>query len=167
MLVPLALPVALGARRRGRLAGRRPRDDRASALYGANCASCHGPTARRHTGPTLRGAGALAADFYLRTGSMPLARAGEQPARSRVLFSEREIRALVAYVASLGAARPIPTPHPEHGSLSAGLQLFTDHCAGCHQIAARGRLRHRRARPAARRGDRRGRSQRRCASART
>jgi ubiquinol-cytochrome c reductase cytochrome c subunit len=122
------------------------------ALYGANCATCHGslgagiaprPGKRGtgHTegaGPTLRGVGALAADFYLRTGYMPLRAPDAQPTRSRVLFSEREIRALVAYVASLGDGPAIPAPHPERGNLGNGRRLFAEHCAGCHQIVAEG-----------------------------
>jgi ubiquinol-cytochrome c reductase cytochrome c subunit len=88
-------------------------------------------------GPPLRGVGARAADFYLRTGYMPLARFDLQPQRSRVLFSERELRALVAYVASLGGP-PVPRPQPERGNLAEGLQLFTEHCAGCHQVVAEG-----------------------------
>ena len=32
----------------------------------------------------------------------------------------------------------MPQPQPERGSLSDGLQLFTDHCAGCHQVVAEG-----------------------------
>jgi quinol---cytochrome-c reductase cytochrome c subunit len=32
----------------------------------------------------------------------------------------------------------VPTPHTERGSLSEGLELFTEHCAGCHQVAAEG-----------------------------
>jgi len=109
-----------------------------AALYAANCAKCHGPTGEGYIGPKLQGTGALAADFYLRTGAMPLARVGEQPAPSRVLFSELELRALIRYVAGLGGGPPVPTPHPERGSLSRGLRLFTDHCAGCHQVAAEG-----------------------------
>jgi ubiquinol-cytochrome c reductase cytochrome c subunit len=53
----------------------------------------------------LIGVGALAADFYLRTGYMPLPQVGMQPRRSRVLSREHEIQALVAYVASLGQGR--------------------------------------------------------------
>ena len=109
-----------------------------AALYAANCAKCHGPTGEGYIGPKLQGTGALAADLYLRTGTMPLARVGEQPAPSRVLFSELELRALIRYVAGLGGGPPVPTPHPERGSLSRGLRLFTDHCAGCHQVAAEG-----------------------------
>jgi ubiquinol-cytochrome c reductase cytochrome c subunit len=120
------------------------------SLYQANCASCHGPSGEgvRDTkrgagdiagqGPPLRGVGARAADFYLRTGYMPLEDPGQQPARSRVLFSEREIRDLVGYVASLGGGPPVPRPHPERGRVSTGLKLFVDHCAGCHQVVAEG-----------------------------
>jgi ubiquinol-cytochrome c reductase cytochrome c subunit len=122
------------------------------ALYGANCSSCHGsqgqgmPPPPNHrgvgaqsgSGPSLRGVGARSADFYLRTGYMPLRSPSIQPTRSRVLFDEREIRALVAYVASLGKGPPIPRPHPERGSLGDGRRLFTEHCAGCHQVAAEG-----------------------------
>jgi len=107
-------------------------------LYAANCAKCHGPSGEGYTGPKLRGVGARAADFYVRSGAMPIAAVGEQPSPSHVLFSGREIRALVRYVASLGGGPPVPTPHPEQGSLSEGLRLFTDHCAGCHQVAGEG-----------------------------
>jgi ubiquinol-cytochrome c reductase cytochrome c subunit len=104
-------------------------------LYAANCLSCHGD---RTKAPSLRGVGALAADFELRTGYMPLHALGEQPRRSRVLFSERELDALVVYIASLGKGPPIPKPHPERGNLSEGLRLFTENCAGCHQVVAEG-----------------------------
>ena len=117
-------------------------------LYGPYCIACHGANGmgvigsrsegQKREGPPLAGVGALAADFYLRTGYMPLHEVGKEPRRSRVLFSEDEIRALVAYVASLGHGPPVPKPRPERGSISEGLKLFTDHCAGCHQIVAQG-----------------------------
>ena len=106
-------------------------------LYAANCARCHGPHGEGYRAPKLEGVGALAADFYLRSGAMPLAEVGEQPSPSRVLFTERELRALIGYVAALGGP-PVPTPHPERGSVSEGLKLFTEHCAGCHQVVAQG-----------------------------
>jgi ubiquinol-cytochrome c reductase cytochrome c subunit len=114
--------------------------DRGKHLYGQYCLSCHGGNGAGvpDKAPKLRGVGALAADFYLRTGYMPLQKLGREPRRSRVLFSEGEIRALVAYVASLGPGPAIPKPHPERGSVSNGLHLFTDHCAGCHQVVAEG-----------------------------
>jgi ubiquinol-cytochrome c reductase cytochrome c subunit len=122
-------------------------------LFAGNCVTCHGVDGRgvrarpryrgvgdvRGQGPSLRGVGALAPDFYLRTGYMPLGKPDEQPQRHRVLLSEREIRALVAYVDGLRpGGPPIPTPHPERGSLSEGLQAFTQHCAGCHQVVGEG-----------------------------
>jgi ubiquinol-cytochrome c reductase cytochrome c subunit len=125
---------------------------RGANLYAANCSSCHGaagagvtsfnPTrgaeAQPGLGPPLRGVGALAADFYLRTGYMPLERPDVQPRRTRSIFDEGEIRALVAYVASLAPGPGVPRPHPERGSVSQGLALFTEHCAGCHQVVAAG-----------------------------
>jgi ubiquinol-cytochrome c reductase cytochrome c subunit len=125
-------------------------------LYGRFCASCHGPggvgqvgakagagpardqVTMQGEGPPLRGVGALAADFYLRTGYMPLKRTGIQPRRSRLLLGPVEIDALVAYVASLGPGPAVPQPHPERGNLSEGQHLFTERCAGCHQIVAAG-----------------------------
>jgi ubiquinol-cytochrome c reductase cytochrome c subunit len=121
-----------------------------SALFAANCASCHGiggggisnlrPGAGdiRGAGPPLRGVGAMAADFYLRTGYMPLSSVHVEPSNERVLLSDKEIRSLVAYVASLGAGPPVPRPDPGAGSLATGLKLYTEHCAGCHQIDAEG-----------------------------
>jgi ubiquinol-cytochrome c reductase cytochrome c subunit len=120
------------------------------SLYAANCSSCHGPlgegvaTKRRGAGdvagqgPSLRDVGALAADFYLRTGYMPLEDPGQQPTRSKVLFSEQEIRAIVRYVASFGHGPAIPSPQPQRGSVAVGQKLFVDHCAGCHQVVAEG-----------------------------
>jgi ubiquinol-cytochrome c reductase cytochrome c subunit len=110
------------------------------SLYAANCARCHGPRGEgiHDHGPSLRDAGALSADFYLRTGYMPLDDPHGQPWRTRVLFGEQELRSLIAYVASLGHGAAIPTPQWRNASVSAGLELFRDHCAGCHQIVAQG-----------------------------
>jgi ubiquinol-cytochrome c reductase cytochrome c subunit len=119
-------------------------------LYAGNCASCHGidgsgiSSPRRGAGdilgagPSLHGVGAQAADFYLRTGYMPLSSIHDQPGPDRVLLSDKEIRSLVAYVASLGSGPGIPQPDPSAGSLAEGLHQFTLHCAGCHQVVARG-----------------------------
>ena len=127
-------------------------------LYGQYCLACHGPNAAGRfkepsaasgagpgraqgqqggIGPSLQGVGALAADFYLRTGYMPLRHVGLQPRRRRVFLGEHQIRALVAYVATFGGP-PVPTPRPGLGSLSQGQALFTEHCAGCHQVVAQG-----------------------------
>ena len=110
-----------------------------SGLYAENCLSCHGPGGRgTERGPRLRDVGAIAADFYLRTGYMPLRNPHDQPTRRSSPFSREEIDALVAYVASLGKGEPVPKPHPERGSVAVGLHLFTEHCAGCHQVVGEG-----------------------------
>ena len=108
-------------------------------LYAGNCSTCHGSNGDgiRDKGPPLKGVGAQAADFYLTTGYMPLHSSTDQPKRSTQLLSGDEVNAIVAYVASLGGA-PIPKPHPERGSVAQGLQLFTQHCAGCHQVVGEG-----------------------------
>jgi len=127
-------------------------------LYGEYCLSCHGGNAggrlnqpSNSTGagpgreqgqqagiaPSLHGVGALAADFYLRTGYMPLRHVGLQPRREPLILGDHQIRALVAYIASLGGP-PIPQPKPWLGNLSQGQALFTEHCAGCHQVMAQG-----------------------------
>jgi ubiquinol-cytochrome c reductase cytochrome c subunit len=73
---------------------------------------------------------------------MPLANAHAEPEDlqqgNRVLLSDKEIRSLVSYVASLGPGPGIPNPSPASGELSMGQQLFAEHCAGCHQIMGRG-----------------------------
>jgi len=103
--------------------------------YGATVAACSAAGRRWNVSvPTWEIA--LAADFYLRTGYMPLATPQTQPRRTRVLFSARELAALVAYVASLGNGPAIPQPRP--GSVAGGQRLFTEHCAGCHQVVAQG-----------------------------
>lgn len=122
-----------------------------AGLFAANCASCHGPQGEgvltpnnrgsgdiTAQGPSLIGVGEMAPDFYLRTGRMPLDHAGEEPERQRPFFNPREIAAISAYVASFGGGPKVPQPEPDYGSLSEGMSLYTEHCAGCHQIVGEG-----------------------------
>jgi ubiquinol-cytochrome c reductase cytochrome c subunit len=117
-----------------------------AGLFAANCARCHGVDGRGITrsndpslrGPSLRGVGGLAADFYLRTGYMPLGDATDQPVRSRQRLTEPEVRALIGYVGSLGGGPAPPSPDPAAGSVAEGRDLFTLHCSGCHQVVAEG-----------------------------
>lgn len=121
-----------------------------SELFAANCSTCHGIAGSGITrarpgggdlyglGPPLRHVGAEAADFYLRAGLMPLDNPHHEPSNDRVLFSDKEIRAIERYVASLGKGPGIPDPKPQHANMSEGTQLFTENCAGCHQEDARG-----------------------------
>ena len=110
------------------------------ALFQQGCANCHGLRANGvpGRGPSLHGAGAAAADFYLSTGRMPLEDPRAEPQRARPQYSREHIDALVAYVASLGAGPAVPQPDPNAGSVSEGMRLFTDSCSGCHQIQAKG-----------------------------
>jgi ubiquinol-cytochrome c reductase cytochrome c subunit len=109
------------------------------ALFLSSCAACHGMNAQGIPGraPSLHGVGALAADFYLQTGRMPLASPRAQPLRTSPAFPQNQIRALVAYVASFGGP-PIPVVRPQQGSLAEGQRLFGLDCAGCHTIQGQG-----------------------------
>jgi ubiquinol-cytochrome c reductase cytochrome c subunit len=120
-------------------------------LYLQRCATCHGANAEgvapvgpkrgangvRGAGPSLRGVGALAADFYLRTGYMPLASSEDEPRHKGPAYPDHEIDALVSYIASLGGPA-VPRVDPSRGDLGDGLRLFTENCSGCHQVVARG-----------------------------
>jgi ubiquinol-cytochrome c reductase cytochrome c subunit len=67
---------------------------------------------------------------------MPLANPKELPVRHAPAFPDVQIRALVAYVASLDAGPPIPTVLP--GNLPNGNQLYSLNCAQCHNAAGAG-----------------------------
>jgi len=108
-------------------------------LFVSGCSYCHGldATGVRGRAPTVRGAGAESADFYLSTGRMPLAHPHAYPVRSKPAYPPADIRALVAYVGSLGGP-PVPGVSPATAGLATGERAFADHCAGCHQVSARG-----------------------------
>ncbi len=123
------------------------------ALYARDCSSCHGLDAagvpagagRRGAGdihgagPSLHGVGARTADLELTTGYMPLRHAFDQPERHESRYSQAQLRALVAYVASYGGP-PVPKVELAPASAARGARLFQDHCGGCHQAAAQGGL---------------------------
>ena len=108
-------------------------------LFVEGCSTCHGLDAEGIAGvaPSLRGVGAQAADFYVRTGRMPLDKPGDQPLRSHPEYTVQEIDAIVAYIGSLGGPG-VPTVNPSTGNLGEGMRLFSLYCAGCHQIGIRG-----------------------------
>ena len=129
----LAFPTPRVAAQRG------PDPAHGRQLFVSGCSSCHALNARgiAGRGPNLVGVGALAADFYLRTGRMPLASPRDYPIRAHSVYGKNDLADLIAYIGSLGGP-PIPTVDPERGSLSRGKELFTEHCAGCHQVVAQG-----------------------------
>jgi ubiquinol-cytochrome c reductase cytochrome c subunit len=108
-------------------------------LYVESCASCHGDDGRgTGAGPDLTDAGAAAADFYLRTGRMPLASSNDQAVRKDPAFSDEEIAEIVAYVGSLGSGPSIPDVFLEGASLEVGASLYVGNCAPCHGAGGNG-----------------------------
>ena len=119
------------------------------ALFRANCASCHGLNAEgRQTGtgdqiagPSLAGVGAAAVDFQVGTGRMPMANPGVQAPRKDVQFSQEQIDAMAAYVASLAPGPAVPSEEAVDGSKgdpAKGGELFRVNCAMCHNFAGAG-----------------------------
>jgi ubiquinol-cytochrome c reductase cytochrome c subunit len=113
------------------------------ALFLANCATCHGFNAQgTQSGPSLVGVGAASVDFQVGTGRMPLAGPAVQAQRQdEVKFSQEEIAAMAAYVATLGPGPAIPSDaqvNPEGGDVARGGELFRVNCAMCHNFAGSG-----------------------------
>ncbi len=79
-------------------------------MFLANCATCHGLNAEgTKSGPTLMGVGAASVDFQMGTGRMPLAGPNVQAPRiDKIRYSEEEIAAIAAYVASSLPVRRSP-----------------------------------------------------------
>jgi ubiquinol-cytochrome c reductase cytochrome c subunit len=113
--------------------------ERGRELFLDSCASCHGEDARGIPGraPTLYGAGAAAADWYVSTGRMPLTDPHDEPLRGEPAYPQRDIDALVAYAGTLGGP-PVPDVDARRGDVGEGRELFTEHCAGCHQVVGKG-----------------------------
>jgi ubiquinol-cytochrome c reductase cytochrome c subunit len=100
--------------------------------------SCHGIAGvGTADGPSLAAAGEASADFYLRTGRMPLRDPEDQPRRTESPFTERQADSLIAYIGTFGGP-PVPVVDAAKGLLAEGLKLFGEHCMGCHQVVAQG-----------------------------
>ncbi len=107
-------------------------------LYQSQCASCHGPQGEGgQYGPPLVGAGAASADFYLRTGRMPLSAPGQPVVRREPILTDEQIRELVDVVAALGDGPDIPQV-VQGGDVSAGSRLYVANCAACHGATGAG-----------------------------
>jgi quinol---cytochrome-c reductase cytochrome c subunit len=121
-------------------------------LFLVGCSSCHGEHGQgilaqggtTQYGPPLAGVGAAAVDFQVGTGRMPLARPGVQADQKPVLYSPDEIRALAAYVASLGPGPSIPAKSEydptgaSNKDIVRGGQFFETNCTACHNFAGAG-----------------------------
>lgn len=113
------------------------------ALYLRNCSSCHGLNAEGTVdGPPLIGVGAAAVDFQVGTGRMPAARSEVQQVPDKPnQFTEEEIAAMAAYVASLGAGPPIPTEEQldyEPEDAAEGGEIYRTNCSMCHNYSGTG-----------------------------
>ena len=113
------------------------------ALYLEGCASCHGLNAEGYTGvaPSLIGAGAASVHFQVATGRMPMAVSQVQVERKDPSYSEPQITALAAYIATLGPGPAIPTAEQldtTNADLAVGGELFRTNCAQCHNFAGSG-----------------------------
>jgi ubiquinol-cytochrome c reductase cytochrome c subunit len=125
--------------------------EKGRALFLVGCASCHGKNGegivtKRGTqyGPPLAGVGAAAVDFQVGTGRMPMARPGAQAQKKEVVYTPEEIKALAAFVASLGPGPAIPdrasydTSNVDNAAVVRGGQFFRTNCTACHNFAAAG-----------------------------
>ena len=108
------------------------------SLYQSQCASCHGVQGEGgQYGPSLVGAGAAGADFYLRTGRMPLSAPGQPVTRRQPVLTDEQIRDLVATVAAFGEGPDIPQV-TGGGDVSDGSRLYVANCAACHGATGAG-----------------------------
>jgi quinol---cytochrome-c reductase cytochrome c subunit len=125
-------------------------------LFLVSCAFCHGQNGEgtrssregQVVGPPLAGVGAAAVDFQVGTGRMPMAQPGAQAQRKKPVFTEEEIAALAAYVATLGVGPAIPdeSDYSTEGlsdeeleeAIVRGGQIFLTNCTACHNFEGAG-----------------------------
>ena len=111
-------------------------------LYTVGCASCHGTGGQGTSdGPSLVGVGSAAVDFQVGTGRMPAQQPGAQVPKKKVIYTQREIDQLAAYIASFGAGPIAPTEKqysPEGADIAKGGDLFRTNCAQCHNFTGEG-----------------------------
>jgi ubiquinol-cytochrome c reductase cytochrome c subunit len=124
-------------------------------LFLVGCSFCHGQNGEGQSdingkviGPSLVGVGAAAVDFQVDTGRMPLARPGQQGPAKPQTYSDDEIKALAAYVASLGPGPAIPTAKDystaglsdkeKQEAVVRGGQIFLTNCTACHNFTGEG-----------------------------
>jgi ubiquinol-cytochrome c reductase cytochrome c subunit len=124
-------------------------------LFLVGCSFCHGQNGEgvltadgNQLGPSLAGVGAAAVDFQVGTGRMPAVQPGAQNPTKPESYSDEEISALAAYVASLAPGPGIPDPNDyslaglsedeRQDAISRGGQIFLTNCTACHNFAGKG-----------------------------
>lgn len=110
------------------------------ALFQANCASCHSPSALgSDRAPNLVGLGAATIDFWVSTGRMPLAKPTAEALPKQPRFTPLQTLDIVKYVTSLGPGGPgIPVVNLKGANIGEGFSLFVTNCAGCHAVSGVG-----------------------------
>ena len=125
-------------------------------LFLVGCASCHGQNGEgistvregKVKGPSLVGVGAAAVDFQVETGRMPMSQPGAQVPRKEVVYSDEEVAALAAYVASLAPGPAVPSEEDysieglsddeREEAIVRGGQIFLTNCTACHNFNGSG-----------------------------
>jgi len=120
-------------------------------LFLVGCASCHGKNAEgiqtkagNNLGPSLIGVGAAAVDFQVGTGRMPAVQTGAQMPTKDPVYTQAEIEALAAFVASLSPGPAIPSEEEYNAAgiagedLVRGGELWRTNCTACHNFNASG-----------------------------
>jgi ubiquinol-cytochrome c reductase cytochrome c subunit len=113
------------------------------ALFLEMCSACHGQFAQGTPGvaPSLIGVGAAAVDFQLTTGRMPAKENEAEQGRKPPQLTPSQIKAVVAYISSLGGGPPIPSQadvSTKGANVGLGQQLFVGSCAACHNFQGAG-----------------------------
>ncbi|WP_431946431.1 cytochrome bc1 complex diheme cytochrome c subunit [Actinacidiphila sp. bgisy167] len=111
-------------------------------LYAVGCSSCHGTSGQGSSdGPSLVGVGSAAVDFQVGTGRMPAQQPGAQVPRKKVIYTQKQIDQLAAYIASLGPGPVAPDEEqfdPSGADAARGGELFRTNCAQCHNYQGKG-----------------------------
>ncbi|GAA1387995.1 c-type cytochrome [Luteococcus peritonei] len=123
-----------------------PQVAQGKALFDVTCSSCHGLNGEGTSqGPSLIGVGAAAVDFQMGTRRMPMAKpAAQAPRNSAPEYTQAEINAIAAYVASLGQGPAVPEESKytaaglSEEEIARGGELFRTNCSACHNIEGRG-----------------------------
>ena len=119
------------------------------ALFAVGCASCHGLNGEGQTtstiqGPPLIGVGAAAVDFQVSSGRMPMSKPEAQAPVKPNRYTDDEIAALAAFVASLGPGPAIPAAADydpasvKEEDIARGGELFRTNCSACHNFEGAG-----------------------------
>ena len=143
--VTAVVMMLIGGRASAQTSGSDDLVEQGRSLYNTGCVSCHGPDGNgvvtadgEVRGPSIQSAGEAGAYYQLSTGRMPLANPGDQAVRKRPAYTDEEIQALTAYVASLGDGPKLPPVDVQHADLAAGGELFRANCAPCHSASGAG-----------------------------